>query len=216
MERILKTLETAKGHAVDILSNLYQNYILNGERPAAAFQTILQYTNYPIGSEEDDAPPTMMSQERLEEIKHNYYPILREMVKLLARQDLPPEDFYNRLYQQVFLSGILPANSDTAPVFLLLLAENTPEIPYYQSSGLVTMPNDEYQSIVKDISESLYQAAHMMHRNFASRTEEASQLLRIADGIKDRKSLIVYWSVVLSYCLRFKRPRRPKESMEDQ
>ena len=214
MERILKTLETAQGNAVDILSGLYQNYILNGEHPAAALQTILQYTNDPIGSEEDDAPPSLMSQEKLDEIKHNYYPILREMVRLLAHQDLSQKEFYNRLYDQIFLSKILPVNEETAPVFLLLLAENTPEIPYYQSSDLVTMSNDEYQSIMGDISESLYQAAHMIHRNFVSRTEEASQLLRIADGIQDRKSQIVYWSVVLSYCLRFKRPRKLNEPME--
>ncbi len=197
IEKIDEILENAKGNPLDIYATLYQEYLLGSEKPSAVLQQILQFCAHPVGSEDDDSPE-IMSNEQEWAIKRNYYTLAREIVRMLAKNNLSVEKFYEKLYIQIFASELFPDNAHVKIVLLKLLAEELPILPYFQASELLSMTNEDYQDAVNRVDAQVTQALHMLNRNFDSRTEEASQLCRIADEILNKEDQVVYWSMLVS------------------
>lgn len=213
-DRIAKVdeiLENAKGNPLDVYATLYREYILGSRNPSVVLQNILQFYAHPVGSEDDDSPE-IMSNEQERKIKRNYYRLAREIVWVLAMENLPVEEFYEKLYVQIFSSELFPDDEYVKIVLLKFLAEEIPILPYFQASNILSMTNENYQAALERVNDQVIQALHMLNRNFDSRTEEASQLCRLAGEISSKDDRIVYWSIVVSI---LKEGARQQESLLD-
>lgn len=197
IEKVDEILENARGNPLDIYAVLYREYLLSSEKPSAVLQHILQFCAHPVGSEDDDSPE-LMSNEQEWKIKRNYYRLAREIVWVLARENLPVEEFYEKLYVQIFSSELFPDDESIKIVLLKLLAEELSILPYFQASNLLPMTNENYQAALERVNGQVIQALHMLNRNFDSRTEEASQLCRLAAELPDKEDQTVYWAVLVS------------------
>lgn len=197
IEKVGEILENARGNPLDIYATLYREYLSDSKNPSAVLQQILQFYAHPVGSEDDDSPE-VMSSEQERRIKRNYYMLIREIVRVLAMENLPVEEFYEKLYAQIFSSNLFPNSEDVKIVFLKLLGEELPLLPYFQASDLLPMTNEDYQAAAERVDGQVTQALHMLNRNFDSRTEEASQLYRIATEILNKEDQTVYWAMVVS------------------
>lgn len=197
IEKVGEILENARGNPLDIYATLYREYLSGSKNPSAVLQQILQFYAHPVGSEDDDSPE-VMSSEQERRIKRNYYMLIREIVRVLAMENLPVEEFYEKLYAQIFSSNLFPNSEDVKIVFLKLLGEELPLLPYFQASDLLPMTNEDYQAATERVDGQVTQALHMLNRNFDSRTEEASQLYRIATEILNKEDQTVYWAMVVS------------------
>lgn len=197
LSKITEILENAKGNPLDIYATLYREYLLVSENPSRILQQILQFDKHPVGSEDDDSPE-VMSIEQEWDIKRNYYILARELVRVLARENLSVDEFYQKLHAQIFTSKLFPDNEYVKIVLLKLLGEELPILPYFQASELLPMTNEEYQAAAERVDSQVNQALHMLNRNFDSRTEEASQLYRLAAEILNKEDQIVYWSIVVT------------------
>lgn len=188
-------MKTAQGNTLDVYYTLYCECIRPSEKPWEVLEFILQ-SGFQTGT--DDAPASIIKEGNRDKIRQSYYKLLREIVRVQMNNDIPVEEFYKNIYEQVFNSTLFPKEDAERAVLLWLLAERIPEIPYYQAIDPLKLTNEEYREAIMRVFQELQQAAHMLNRSFGSRTEETSQLVRIADGIEDKTDQIVYWSAVIS------------------
>lgn len=204
--KIIYFLENAQGHPLDIYTHIFQENVDAGQEPQKVLQDILQNSFIEVGS--DEAPADIMSDAAAQKIKKLYYNLLHEIVRVLAAGNPTVEDFYSQLYQKVFESGLFPENRQVKAVLIQMLANEIPELPYYQADNLLEMTNEEYRKGIDRVKPSLYEAIHMLNRHFESRTKEASQLCRIASELADEADRVIYWSIVIDLLRRFGQSRR--------
>ena len=196
--QIEKILENAQGNTLDICYTLYCEYMSQSENPSEVLQYILQY-GVSIGTQ--DAPSVKVSDEVINRVSKSYYKLLHEIVRLNMSQNDPVDEFYKKLYEQIFISALFPQEDTERAVILWLLMEKIPEIPYYQAVNLLKKSDEDYQDAIRRLMPKLLQAVHMVNRHFGSRTEETSQLVRIASEIEDETDRIIYWSALISMML---------------
>ena len=194
LEKVDAILQNAQGHVLDISLTLYSECIAPSKEPETVLQRILQY-GAQVGTA--DAPPEYVSEKTVNRVGSIYYNLLHEMVCALMRENPPVDVFYKGLYEQVFASRWFPVEDEERAVLLGLLIEKIPELPYFQADGLLKRTNEEYQESLEHVWSQVIQAVHMINRRFDTRTEEASQLVRIAAEIKDETDRVVYWSALL-------------------
>ena len=157
-------------------------------------QCILQYGDQ-VGTM--DAPPERVSEETVNQVGMTCYNLIHEIVCVLMRKNDSPEVFYRNLYEQVFASKLFPETDEERAVILGILMEKIPEIPYFQAVNPLKQSNEEYQEALVRVAPQIQQAVHMVSRHFDTRTEETSQLVRIASEIGDESDRIVYWSALI-------------------
>lgn len=195
--KIREIMDTAQGNPLDIYAALYREYLLPSHNPSAVLREILQASTRQVGSGDDDAPQ-LMDAEQEWTTKRDCFLLLKGIIRLLVRSNPSVDEFYQSLYQRVFVSDLFPGDEPTKIVLLRLLAEDFPEIPYFQAVAPLPMSDEDYQAAVDRVDYQTTQALHMLNRNFDSRTVEASQLCRLAAEIQDPQDQIVYWAVVIS------------------
>lgn len=208
LEKIDRILENAQGNPLDIYYTLYCEYLRPSERPSQLLEYIGQ-KGLLLGAE--DAPAAEVSDEVRNSIQRAYYTLLHEIVRLTMAENLPIDGFYEKLFQQIFGSGLFPKGDAERAVLLWLLMERTPEIPYYQAVGLLVRNDGEYREAIKRVESQLHQAVHMLNRHFPSRTEETSQLVRIASEISSEEDRVIYWAVLISMIQRSVQQKSPEE-----
>lgn len=195
INRIQKILSNTTGNIVDVYITLYRQCISGQSEPHKSFQFILECAgNYDF--QEDDAP-ILTTKIEISKTGHYYYRLLCELVFALAKENLSPEAFYEKLYSYVFDSDVFPTDDEIRGILLYFLAEKIEGIPYYQAINLVEMTNQEYKDVLERIDSSIEKAIYMLNRGFASKTEEASQIFQIMSGIDDEKDKIVFLAAVI-------------------
>lgn len=188
-------MKNARGNALDVYYTLYCECIKPSENPWEVLEHILQ-SGIQAGS--DDAPAAIVKEEDLERVRDSYYRLLLETVRVQMNSNISVEEFYKNIYEQVFEGPSFPKEDAERAVLLWLLAEKIPEIPYYQAVNPLKLTDEEYRAAIMRVFLQLQEASHMLNRNFGSRTEETSQLVRIADGIENETDRIVYWAALIS------------------
>ncbi len=131
-------------------------------------------------------------------IANQYYMLLKEIVSSIARKNLIPEEFYERLYANVFQSNIFPEKESERGIILYLMARRISGLPYYQAYDPVILEDNEFREVIKSIENELEKAKYMMNDRFDSRTEITSQLCDIADSLETREKKSVFWACVLN------------------
>lgn len=194
-DKVNTILKTAQGNILDICYALYCECISQSDSPHEVLQQILQYES-PVGTK--DAPSEKIKDEVKNRISISYYNLLHDIVQLLMGENTPVNEFYQKLYEQIFSLNIFPRGDVERAVILWLLIDNMPEFPYYQAVNLLKKSDAEYREALNRLRPHLNQAVHMLNRHFGSRTEETSQLVRIASEIRDESDQIIYWSALIS------------------
>lgn len=127
-----------------------------------------------------------------------YYSWLRSVVKLLTGNNDCPEQFYQKLYEGVFVSKFLNLSDREYGVILFILANQIVELPYYQAQNVLEMENEDFAREVDEIIVDVRKGLYMLKDRLGSFTAQASQLYDIADSFGDRKKAIVFWAAIIS------------------
>ena len=171
----------AKGNPLDIYAVLYRECLLTSEKPSTVLQRILQFDAHPIGAEDDESPEVMSLEEEAR-IKRDYYRLSREIIRVLAMENLPVGEFYEKLHNRIFVSDLFPNDENIKIVLLRILAEDAVEVPYFQAEETLSMDSEEFEAAIERVDHYVTQAVHMLNRHFDSRTVEASQLCILGSG----------------------------------
>lgn len=214
-DQLIRLLETSSGNPLDIHFTLYKDFLSKSENPEKLLQIILEYTDE-IGNSNDDSP-TLISEKEVSDFLFVYFDLISAITRNIVVQNLSVEDFYKKLYANIFVSDILPHHEKDQAILLYTLNEKIPGIPYHHAEDLVKMDDEQYNQIIDSIEEQLSLAVYMLNRRFRSKTEETSQLWKIAASLESKEQQIVFWAVIINIIRRHERKsyESPEHSTDD-
>lgn len=214
-KQLYRLLETSSGNPLDIHYTLYTEFLATSEIPDKLLRIILEYSR-DIGNVDDNAPTRMCERDIAEYLFKNF-DLVNAITENIVNQNLEVEDFYRKLYNNLFVLDILPhEDKDQAILLYVLTSKRVAGVPYYHADNLLRMSDDEYNEIINGIEEKISLAVYMLNRNFNSKTEEVSQLWNIASDIQTREEQIVFWSVIINIIRRFERKSQDSTGKEDE
>lgn len=194
-ERILNILSKASGHPLDIYKTLVDEHLSKSAAPGEVLKTIIQYSKE-VGSA--DEAPRLMAENDAKKLVAPYRSLIADIIVILMKDNPPDNIFYQRLYEYIFCSELIPVSSEMHAVILYMLAKPGMYMPYYQATDLLAMSDEEYKNRITQMLPKLHKAIHMLNRGFDSWTEQFSQIWQIEHSFEDEKDQIVFLSAFFS------------------
>jgi hypothetical protein len=192
---IQKILKEAQGNRTDIYLTLFREYVKPSDTPWMVLKSIVEYQD-PVGT--NDGSPSQIDPNEYQNTIRIYHKLLHETVRVIAQKNMPEDDFYICLYQNIFESKLFPEDDEVHAVFLEVLSEEIPELPYIQMQNLLKMGDEDFREITAKVTPQLNKAVYVLNRHLGSKTEETSQLWEIAQSLDGRNQQIVYWALIIS------------------
>jgi len=193
-DEIKAILENEESKVFERYIILYRKFLTeNNQENYLTFKAIIEVSNDVRLSEDesDESNPV------IRKIGNQYYMLLKELVSSIARLNLIPEEFYERLYKSIFQSNIFPERETDRGIILYFLALKINGLPYFQAKNPIILDDEKFKEIIKEIKPELDKAMYMIKDRFDSLTEMASQLSDIADSLKSKEKKSVFWACVL-------------------
>lgn len=202
--RLMETLGKASGNTTDIYFNLYMDYLENEIDAAEALKIILEYPNE-IGDKKDKNSTNISYQEE-NRIICIFEEMITGMTDRIVELNLTKEDFYKKLYLTIFNNDneLFPQEKEEKVIALKILSERVNVVPYFQVIDTERISKEEFVDGIGRLTERIQEATHMLQRQYATTPDEAAQLLRIGDGIEDKKDRIILWTVLINELRREK------------
>lgn len=197
VEQILEITKNASGHPVDVCASLI-DYMESSEDPVTLLQTILEYPDS-IGDPDDHAPQ-IISLEELKKFVHRYFSYIILTVRLLARKNLPENDYYTRLYDIIFADecGILGRSRTEKAVYLEMMANHIKELPYYRLNMKDDISDSDFQDTVHKLFPELQKAAHIFQRDLETNTMQGRLLADQFQQLETEKERAVFMTVLIN------------------
>ena len=139
------------------------------------------------------------SHEKLEELQNGFLKVKdleKRIIKSLVSKNPTEESFYRQLWEKINDSLLFP-NPVSQISFLSCLWSDT-RIPYFQLEEGLFMDNERYQAILEELSPYIKKANFIVSTDLQQRTQRASLLMKIAEEIKDKEKVTVFWAYILS------------------
>lgn len=133
--------------------------------------------------------------------------LANRILENLIPQRVSQEAFYETLWEKIGDTSLLPNRSDQ--IAFLACLKIDPRIPYYQIGEGCTMGNEEYGKIVKKIKPDLNRAGFILFAPIRQKTQRASLLMELADGLQDEREKIVFWADVIARSRSISREKEP-------
>lgn len=196
-ELIEKILKQNEGHPVDICFDLV-DAMETSEQPALHLQQILEFSS--IIGEDDEIDPVKVSRDEIDAFERLYFSYIVQYTRILAEKNLSQEDFYKKLYEDMFSpgNGMLPTSDSSKAILLETLANHVRCVPYYQLRMEQDLTDEEFDASINLIDRQLLNAKHVLQRSFDTKTKEGLQLYRILESIENEKDKIVFLSLLIS------------------
>ncbi len=197
-ESLLNTLDKATANAVDVYFDLYTTYFEDGKEPEEALRTILEYPNE-IGDTKDKNPQSISLQDETK-LFFSLEELICGIAERLAEMNLPQDEYYKKLYRNVFNSDneLYPQSKEEKVIALKILSERAVAVPYFPIEEMDKISKEEFEQTVQDLRPSIQEAFCMLQRRFSNMRERIAQILRIADKITDKREKIIFWTVIIN------------------
>ena len=194
-ESLLNTLDKATANAVDVYFDLYTTYFEDGKEPEEALRTILEYPNE-IGDTKDQS----ISLQDETKLFFSLEELICGIAERLAEMNLPQDEYYKKLYRNVFNSDneLYPQSKEEKVIALKILSERAVAVPYFPIEEMDKISKEEFEQTVQDLRPSIQEAFCMLQRRFSNMPERIAQILRIADKITDKREKIIFWTVIIN------------------
>lgn len=191
-------LEKNGGHPADVCRELY-GIMKESQEPEKLLQQILEYPDL-IG-DPDNENPESMTQEEIDDFARLNYSYIIQFSRLLARKNLAQEEFYHRLYIELFNSenGLLPDTENAKALILETLANHVRCVPYYQLDEAEDMSEEVFEAAVERLEPQLKKARHILQRDFKTKTKMGIQYYNMLNDISDETDKIVFLSLLLGF-----------------
>ena len=197
-ESLLNTLDKATANAVDVYFDLYTTYFEDGKEPEEALRTILEYPNE-IGDTKDKNPQSISLQDETK-LFFSLEELICGIAERLAEMNLPQDEYYKKLYRNVFNSDneLYPQSKEEKVIALKILSERAVAVPYFPIEEMDKISKEEFEQTVQDLRPSIQEAFCMLQRRFSMMPERIAQILRIADKRTDKREKIIFWTVIIN------------------
>lgn len=192
-KRLSDMMAKKSGNSIDIYYTIYQEFFLHAENPSDLLKQVIEF---PGNVGDDSLAPQKISQQTVSETIKQYQSFLTSSVDLLIKQNLPLDSFYENLWKVVFCSPTSPKDVESCAIILKSLKSN-PALPYFQAIDLLEMDNKEFTSRLEKLRPHITEAIHMFNRHFPQKTQESSQICRLAQSLSFEDAC-VYWAAIIN------------------
>lgn len=200
---IQEILKSEAKHPIDTCLDLYK-IISASQCPEKLLQTVLEHPS-PIGKKDDEVP-VAVTEDKFEVFARQNFNYIIQYTRLLARKNLPQDEFYKSLYEDLFNPGndMLPSSEDPTlndifkAFILVLLANHVRCVPYYQLTEEQDLTDEIFKDSVSRLETKLKNARHILQRDFVTKTAEGVQLYRVMESINNETDKVVFLALMLS------------------
>lgn len=159
------------------------------------FSTFLAQVNIEDVADFEDGQESYFSEDALDHMK-DIDDVANRIFEGLFREQVSKESFYEMLWKELCDSLIFHDRLEQA-AFLEWLWVN-PCIPYYYLGEGCKMSDEAFCETIKKILPEINQARFLLSAPLAQKTQRASLLIKLADGLCDESEKIVFWACVVS------------------
>lgn len=209
LEMVQDFISHACGDILDICAEFCERFLLPESKEKNASENLRCFLeNHEIISSDNTEKigPRFSDDEYNEAIKKTESITLQIIDNLIAR-NLSKEEFYLNLSKNIRNQSLFSSKCEMACAVALCLSSI--KIPYYQMGEAVQMDNDAYSDASKAIFTSISEMRFILNRGYTQRTEAASQILRVLNGLEDPQKIILL-AQLLGYL------GRPLEKMKQE
>lgn len=140
---------------------------------------------------------TILSKEDSKSLKKMYGELIDAMLASVQTQNLSEEEFYDELWNKVIHSPFFPSEREQA--FALYYVWIDKRVPYFQLGEGKRMSNESYRQYISELSLEIKKVLYILNTSSLSqKTERASLILDIIQGISSRDKQIVLLSNLIS------------------
>lgn len=122
--------------------------------------------------------------------------LVNRILENLIQQRVSDEVFYNNLWDKICDTTLLPDCS--AQISFLMVLWLDPRIPYYQLGEGCIMDDEEYKKVIERIWPDLQKAFFVLFAPLPQKTQRASLLMELADGLQNEQEKIVFWADIIA------------------
>ena len=158
----------------------------------------MEYPNE-IGDTKDKNPQSISLQDETK-LFFSLEELICGIAERLAEMNLPQDEYYKKLYRNVFNSDneLYPQSKEEKVIALKILSERAVAVPYFPIEEMDKISKEEFEQTVQDLRPSIQEAFCMLQRRFSNMPERIAQILRIADKITDKREKIIFWTVIIN------------------
>ena len=180
------------------------DYLENETNAVEALKIILEYP-HEIGDKKDKESTNISFQEE-NRIIGIFEEMIVGMTDRIVELNLAKDDFYEKLYLTIFknTNEFFPQEKNEKVIALKILSERAKMVPYFPIIETEKISKEEFGDGILKLTQCIQEAMHMLQRQYVTTPDEAAQLVRIGDGIEDRKERIIFWTVLISALRREK------------
>jgi hypothetical protein len=139
----------------------------------------------------DKSPvPNIVSDHDESSFNNNFGDVIDAMVKGLIKQDLPEDQFYDKLWSGVVQNTLLP--DDPSRGLALHRVLESKHVPYfYIDTPALKMPNKDFKRKSEELAEEIARIRFILNRPHTQTTEDADLILRIIRSCEKDEDQIV-------------------------
>lgn len=150
------------------------------------------------------------SKEAISLISNDIFQLENRIMENLIQQKMTEDEFYQNLWGKICDSTLLP-DKKAQTAFLVCLWFDF-RIPYYQVGQGCRMEDEEFAQLCDQIWPTIKKAYFILSIPMAQKTQRASLLMELADGIEDERERIVFWALVIARAMKSKSSSPAKAS----
>lgn len=132
-----------------------------------------------------------MPKERTSELAR----LINTLMEKQIEKRVSEETFYKELWTRLLDEIVLPTHEDRT-IFLQILWSDF-RIPYFQIGEGCFIQEEEFKRIVDKLYPDLQKGEFIMNANIPYKSQRASLLIEIANGLDEDTERIVFWSVLI-------------------
>ena len=120
------------------------------------------------------------------------------LVSNLTQSRVSVEEFYRSLWEKMNDSTLI-ADSCGRAAFLFFLRIDS-RIPYFELDEGCVMEDGRYKELVDKLQPAIAKGSFILSANLRYKTQRASLLMDMANGLENEEERIVFWAVLLGRC----------------
>lgn len=194
--QIDELLNTAQSDLINLSWYVYE--IIAGSDTPEDDLRYLYETYYDTASTSNEKTlEIIFSNEDSKSLKNKYGALIDAMLASVQAQNLTEDKFYNELWNKVIHSPFFTSKREQA--FALYYVWIDKRVPYFQLTEGRRMSNESYRQYISELSPEIKKVLYILNTtSLSQKTERASLILDIIQGIPSRDKQIVLLSKLIS------------------
>lgn len=188
-------IQKSAGTRIDAACKIYNVVASASGHEAEALQYFYEHSEEGTFGEQNPTDAIFDVSEQFQLVS-SYGKMIDGALEALLRQNMPCKEFYAKLWEYIAKDTILSGAKEKA--FALFYIWIDVRIPYFELEPGLKMSNEVYQEVSGKLRALIKKARFILYAPVEQKTERASRILKLVDGVQDEKERAVLTAWVLA------------------